>query len=187
MSRSVAAVVVAMSLPLLAGCAGLGVTNSPSSSSPDMSSLTPPAADPAASPAPTSPAAPSAASSSPSSLTKKFGSTFTWDDGVALTIGNPTPFTPSQTAFPSKPGVVMDVTVKNESQEPVNPFMISMQATSGEQQAEQIFDTENSVGAPTASVLPGRSLKFKVAFTKPSNDFTLQVDYGFGNAQGFYQ
>lgn len=189
MSRSITAVVVALSLPLLTGCAGLGVSNSQSSQTPSYDSLTPDAAEPSNSAADAAAAAPSAASSSasPSTLTKKFGSTFTWDDGVELTVGKPAPFTPSMTAFPSEPGVVMDVTMKNGSKAPLNPFMVSMQATSGDQQAEQIFDSENNIGGPSASILPGRTLKYKIAFTKPAGNLTLQVDYGFGNAQGFYE
>lgn len=106
---------------------------------------------------------------------------------MSITVGKPAAYTPSVSAYPSKPGVIMDVTVKNGSQEPLNPFALTMQATSGEQQAEQIFDVENNIGSPTASVLPGRTIKFKVAFTKPAGNLTLQVDYGFGNAQGFYE
>jgi hypothetical protein len=52
-----------------------------------------------------------------------------------------------------------------------------VQATAGDAQVQQIQDTANSIGSPTASIPPGKSLKWRVAFGLPAapSDFTVQV------------
>ena len=176
-------VLVAICLTLPLAACGQSVSNADGPTSSSSSS----AEQPANSEASEAEESPSEAEE-PSSLTKKFGSTFTWDDGVALTVSKPKEFTSGPYAAPaSTKGYLFDVTVKNGSKEPVEAFAIMLQATSDDQQAEQIFDVEAGIDAPSATLLPGRTIKYKVAFTKPGDSFTMQVDYGFGNAQGFYE
>lgn len=156
MLRSVAAVVVAMSLPLMAGCSG----DAPASSS--SSNVTP---------------SPAAESDGP--LTKKFGETFTWDDGVAITMSKPKPFTSGADAMhPNVTGVVLDVTVKNGSERPVTiQGDLTMLPKSGGQDTMAIQDKAAGVDLPEDPVEAGGSVKFKVAFS-PGDDLTVEVRYG---------
>ena len=114
-----------------------------------------------------------------------FGETYTFENGVALTISAPQPFTPSEYAYVGEPApasfVVFDVTVVNGSAENYDPsmFMASMQSANVEQ--EQVFDSENGIdGSPSTTVLAGREAAFKLVFgaTDP-NDLVLEVSPGF--------
>ena len=176
MNRSL--VIICAAVALTTGC-GMGVTNSEAPEQPGgVKSPASSAKKKSTAPKP---------SASPSSLTKRFGSTFTWDDGVAVTVGKGTPFTSGPYAAPaSTKGLLFTVTVTNGSKEPVNPMLINLQATSGQQQAEAIFDSEQGIDLPTADVLPGRSTTYKAAFSNPSAPFTMQVNYGI-NATGYYE
>lgn len=137
-------------------------------------------------------AEPSEESSESSSLTKKFGSTFTWDDKVAVTVSEPKPYTPSESAAVDgsfKKFVVVEIVLKNGSDKPYSPgsdFMTS--ATTGDVEADRVFDSGNGVDSPMVDVLPGKSLKWKEAYgVNESGDLVLKVENGFGNAAGYYQ
>ena len=107
---------------------------------------------------------------------------------MAITVSKPKEFTSGPNAYPaSAKGYLFDVIIKNGSKEQLDPFMINLQATSGDQQAEPIIDVEKGINTPSAAILPGRTLKYKAAFEKPGEKFTMQVSYGFGNADGFYE
>lgn len=167
MSRSVA-VLVALSLPLLAACGGSDSGGSPSGD------LTP------------SPAMEE--KSQPSTLTKKFGETFTWDDGVAITMSKPTPFTSGSDALqPNMEGVVLDVTVENGSDQPVEiQSDMVMTPEVGGQETMPIQDKAAGVDLPEDPVQAGKSVDFKVAFS-PGDDLTVKVAHGYGNAEGIYE
>jgi hypothetical protein len=54
---------------------------------------------------------------------------------------------------------------------------LGIQAVSGSTQDAQVTDPANNVGASSATVLPGRSLVWQIAFTVPAtaHDITVQV------------
>lgn len=111
-----------------------------------------------------------------------FGKTWQPAGKMGVTIGVPAPFKPSESAFSpdhAPRAVVMDVTVANVAGAPAVPAMaISVQATAGASQAQEIVDVGNGVGgSPTANILPGKSLTWKVAFGVPAGptEFTVQV------------
>lgn len=166
MSRA-AAVVVALSLPLLAACGGDEPKSAPSN-------LTPSSA--------------AESEGAPESLTKKFGETFTWDDDVAITMSKPKPFTSGSDALqPNEKGVVLDVTVKNGSEQPVAiQGDVTMEPLSDGQETTPIQDKSAGVDLPEDPVEPGKSVKFKVAFS-PGDDLTVKVTHGYGNAEGKYE
>lgn len=163
---------------VLAGCSG--VTNTPAES--------PPAVSESASVAP-SPSESVSEEAEPSELTKPFGSTFTWDDGVAITVSKPKAYKPDEFAAiidDSKSFVIVSVTVKNGSEEAVESISLNLRATTGEREAGSVFDDTSTL--PTVKVLPGKSLKWSQAFgVDKGAPFVLTVDYGFGNATGIYQ
>lgn len=112
-----------------------------------------------------------------------FGDTYTWNDGMAVTVGKPQPFTPSEWAsIDDENGQhhVFDVTVVNGTSEAHDAFEVSLQASSGGEQSGTIFDTDNGIDIPTVSIQPGKSLNFKVAFTlKDPSDINMDVSPGW--------
>lgn len=129
----------------------------------------------------------SAASTSLSQAVKglaKFGETLS-KDGVSVTVGAPTAFTPSSSAVAGSklgagPSTLFQVTVKNDSDRALNPFGVSLKATSGDVQVEQVHDAENGILPPTADILPGKSLTWKAAFdVPPGKSMDLQVSVNF--------
>ena len=102
-------------------------------------------------------------SAAPSTLTKQFGSTFTWDDGLAVTVTAPQKFEPktdvSYQDKDSKAFVIMEVTFKNGAAEPMSPGMLYLTGTTGSREAKRIFDSANGIELePSAKVLPGREV-----------------------------
>lgn len=185
---------VACVAALLSGC-GQGVENTvePAAKPANSVTVSPTASSgPAANSATVSPTAsvePADEESTPSELTKRFGSTFTWDDGVAITVSKPKTFKKSAYAAGGKDfnsAVSMEVTIKNGSAEPIEAFEVFLKATTGDVEAEAIFD--EGIDSPSAKILPGKSLKYKTAFgVNKGQDFVLTVSYGFGNSDGIYQ
>jgi hypothetical protein len=103
-----------------------------------------------------------------------FGDTMTWDDGVALTVSAPEPYTPSPFAVGSTlaDNVVFTMTITNNSTENLQPVPFPSLTSAG-QEASQIFDVGedlegngDDVGIPpTAIVPPGGSLSWRVAWS----------------------
>ncbi|MBD2760585.1 hypothetical protein IEE94_13835 [Yimella sp. cx-573] len=189
--KRTALVAVLLALPVLAGCNSNDVTASSETSSTTSS---PAASDGSSSAAEGASGETTTAEESgqDDAKTKPFGSTFTWDDKLAITVSKPQPFTPSEyTATDSKfkKFVTMDVELKNGTSKVYETFSITLSGTSGDQQTDQIFDSANGVEMPTAKLLPGKSLKFKVAFGyTPGQDFTVVVNSidDFNRADGIY-
>ncbi|MCT2007864.1 hypothetical protein M3C74_07085 [Micrococcus lylae] len=112
-----------------------------------------------------------------------FGDTYTWHNGLAVTVGQPQPFTPSEWAsIENEDGQhhMFDVSVVNGTSEAHDAFEISLQASSGGEQSGMIFDTDNRIDVPTVSIQPGKTLNFKVAFTlKDPSDINMDVSPGW--------
>lgn len=123
-----------------------------------------------------------------------FGATWGNDSQIRITLGAPAPYTPSPSAFiPSGTAaraVVLDVTivVPTGLGKAFPAMLLTTQATVGAAQAQSIEDVGNGVGTPTASVLPGKSLTWKVAFAVPAapSDFTVQVSTAIGGQPVFF-
>lgn len=103
-----------------------------------------------------------------------FGDTMTWNDGVALTVSAPEPYTPSPFAVGATlaNNVVFTMTITNDSTEDLQPVPLPT-LSSGGQDASQIFDigedlegNGDDVGIPpTAIVPPGGSVSWRVAWS----------------------
>ncbi|MGY1666989.1 hypothetical protein [Geodermatophilus sp. SYSU D00696] len=115
----------------------------------------------------------------------RFGQTYTYENGLAVTVAPPQPYTPSDSAAVGEPAppsfVVFDVTVANGTQANYDPatFMATMQ--SGTTEGQQVYDSANGIGGtPSTTLLPGRESTFRLAFgaTHP-NDLVLEVTPGF--------
>ncbi|XNY99708.1 hypothetical protein ACL90Y_08025 [Micrococcus luteus] len=110
-----------------------------------------------------------------------FGDTYTWNDGVAVAVGQPQRFTPSASAFVEDEALraqaySFDVTVENGSGEPIDSMETSLQASSGGEQSGMVYDSAAGLDTPTVSIQPGKSLNFKVVFTlKDPADINMDV------------
>ncbi|MFD4421376.1 DUF2510 domain-containing protein [Agromyces sp. NPDC058484] len=103
-----------------------------------------------------------------------FGETMTWDDGVALTVSAPEPYTPSDLAVGATHAnhVVFTLTITNSSTADLQPLPLPT-LSSGDQDVSQIFDVGgdpfgpgDDVGfPPTATVESGGSVSWRAAWS----------------------
>ena len=97
----------------------------------------------------------------------KFGQVVKWD-GVDLTVSKPKAFEPSDTAGGTEKfehNVSMDVKLTNTGEEPLDPTLVSVSASSAEEEAGAVFDVEKKIeSGPTTNILPGKSVTWTVAF-----------------------
>lgn len=111
------------------------------------------------------------------------GQPYKLKDGGSLTVGTPEPYKPTSTAAGTEGAdafVLFPVSFTNGGSEPVNPFLIRFQGTSGNSEAQKVIDSGGSCDFPTADIAPGKTLDWKVCFgIKPGQTFTLQWSYGF--------
>lgn len=121
-----------------------------------------------------------------------YGSTATWDDGVTLSISPPVDYKPSEyaatgagTPTPGTKYVVVDVTFRNGGTTPVDTFGMSLNATSGDQVAEAVYDSEQKVGPTTARVLPGHTLKWREAWAAPAGGLIITASWNVGGPVSF--
>lgn len=109
-----------------------------------------------------------------------FGDTYTWPDGLAVTISEPADFTPTENAAGQVEGqanLAYDITVTNGTSEDIDAAMITLTVSSGGQQSGPIFDTEGGTEMPTATILPGKSLTWKVVYSVADpSDVQITVD-----------
>jgi hypothetical protein len=118
-----------------------------------------------------------------------FGETMTWDDGVALTVAAPEPYTPSDFAVGATQAnnVVFTLTIINNSTEDLQPLPLPT-LSSGGQEVSQIFDIGSDVFAPgddvgfppADTIEPGGSVSWRAAWSldDPSS-LTLEVSPSF--------
>lgn len=121
----------------------------------------------------------------PKSENLTFGETYTYEDGLSVTIGAPSEFQPGEWAAMMQewPAYVQfDVTVVNGTSENFDPNMIHMTMQSGNVEGEQVFDGENGFnGPPTTTLLTGREAVFKVGFgVNDPADLVLEVSPDLG-------
>jgi hypothetical protein len=118
-----------------------------------------------------------------------FGETMTWDDGVALTVSAPEPYTPSDFAVGATQAnhVVFTLTITNNSTADLQPLPLPT-LTSGDQEVSQIFDigsdpfdVGDDVGFPPVETIePGASVTWRAAWSLDDPSLlTLQASPGF--------
>jgi hypothetical protein len=126
--------------------------------------------------------APTAAASAPAaSQAVGFGQTYTYEDGLAVTIATPTDFTPSRSAYPQNVGraVLLTVTVQNGTDKPfeLNTFGNGPDVTFAGAHADEITDLQKLEAAEATTVLPGKSYTYKKAFAVGSGTGELQAEW----------
>ncbi|GAA4166375.1 hypothetical protein GCM10022286_30940 [Gryllotalpicola daejeonensis] len=128
-------------------------------------------------------AAPSAAAKPAAKENPKFGQTYKWSDGLAVTISAPAAYTPSQYAsgvVPGQANVIFTITLKNGTTQPVDPAFAGGDLNSGGVAGSNIVEVAGPQGdineypLSSAKLLPGQSLSWKAAYSvKDPNDLTL--------------
>ncbi|GAA1758721.1 DUF2510 domain-containing protein [Agromyces humatus] len=119
----------------------------------------------------------------------RFGETMTWDDGVALTVSVPEPYTPSEFAVGATRAnhVVFTLTITNNSTEDL-PTLPLPTLSAGDQEVSQIFDIGSEVFEPgddvgfppTATIEPGGSVTWQAAWSVDDpGALTLEVAPSF--------
>lgn len=97
----------------------------------------------------------------------KFGETYTWEDGLALTVSQPEPFTPGEWAAKDEaPAYVkFTITVVNGTGENFDPAMVYPTVQSANVEATTVYDSDAGLGGPpSTTLLPGREAVFAVGF-----------------------
>lgn len=113
---------------------------------------------------------------------KKFGDTITWSNGVSISVGAPTTYTPTEYAAGVVPGstnVVFEIVLTNNGAEPYDP-VVWPSVSSGGVEASNIADVGSDLGTiglvPTTTVLPGQTIKWYQAFSvADANTITFQI------------
>lgn len=112
-----------------------------------------------------------------------FGDTFTYKDGVTVSVSAPTPFTSGQYAAGATQAanVTLTFTIVNGSKKNLDVLAVPT-VTSAGTAASEVIDSDNpslSVIAPTSTVLPGQSLTWTSGYSiaDPNN---LQVEISPG-------
>lgn len=110
-------------------------------------------------------------------------------DILSITVDNPHTITTSDTSVPvqNAKAVVYEVTITNTGTQPVPMMRLSLDATSGDRKAKQVYDSANGLDSPMGiDVLPGKSFTYDVAFV-PSvpGEMVIQVSLLGGDSVYF--
>jgi hypothetical protein len=118
-------------------------------------------------------------SATPERETLAFGKSYTWHDGVSVTVGRPTNFKPSAYAVveKSKRYLKFTVTVVNKSNKPIDLGLTYISVQSGNEEAREVFDSMSGLrGPPDTKVLRGRQSEFDAGFGVANpNDLMLEI------------
>lgn len=114
-----------------------------------------------------------------------FGDTFAYDDGVELTVSQPSPYAPSEFAagatYPDN--LLFTITVTNNSTEPVDVFAFGSMVSGGED-GSSIYDFDGPAGEiglpPTQTLEPGATLTWQEAWSVADpSDLQFSLAPGF--------
>lgn len=126
-----------------------------------------------------------------------WGETLTYEDGLAITVSQPTGYAPSEWAaggdgFTSF--VVLNITVTNGTALPYEWFNLRVAATSGGAAASEVYDSAMDgqgmeLGStPSADLLPGQSVTYAVGYGVANTaDLTVDVSAGYTDDFAEYQ
>ena len=111
--------------------------------------------------------------------TLPFGESYTWKDGVTLTVGKPRSFRPSAFAVveKSKRYVRFTVTVVNKSGRQIDLGLTYLNVQSGDIEAEHVFDSPTGLnGPPDTKLSEGEASEFDVGFgVADPNDVVMEI------------
>lgn len=97
-----------------------------------------------------------------------FGETFTYEDGLALTVSAPEPYTPGEYAFGAEQAanVLLTVTIVNGTTENFDPTLAYPSVSSAGVEGDDIIDSDAGLNlAPQTAVPAGQTITWQVAFS----------------------
>lgn len=103
----------------------------------------------------------------PTSRTGVFGQTFTYDDGLAITVSPGKAFQPSRYAATDKKAayVAFTITMVNGTGSSVDPTLFTASVQSGATEGTRVLDSESGLtSTPRTALLPGRTSTFPLGF-----------------------
>lgn len=119
----------------------------------------------------------------PEAANPVFGETYTWENGLSVTVSQPEPFEPSEYAAVGDGDnhISFDVTIVNGTGENYDPAIFNTTMQSGNTEASQIFDSESGLGgSPSTTLLADREAIFTVGYTVADpDDLVLDLSPGF--------
>jgi hypothetical protein len=120
----------------------------------------------------------------PTSTNAAFGGSFTWTDGVSVTVAAPAPYEPSKYAAGTDKFtnfVSFQITINNGTAGNFDPSQFYATVSSASTEGDQVYDSANNInGAPDTAVLPGRQVVFQLAFgVQDPADLVMEVRPGF--------
>ena len=112
-----------------------------------------------------------------------FGQTYTWEDGLSVTISAPVAFTPSEFAALEDAAayVLFDVVIVNGTSENYDPVIFTTTVQSGTAEGSRVFDGASGLGgSPSTALLAGREVTFKIGYgVADPADIVMEVRPGF--------
>ena len=115
----------------------------------------------------------------PKRATLAFGKSYTWRDGVRVTVGKPRTFKPSRYAVveKSKHYVKFPITVVNKAEKPIDIGWTHINVQSKDKEADQFYDSLSGLkGPPAKKVSKGREATFEVGFAVADpDDLTMEL------------
>lgn len=108
-----------------------------------------------------------------------FGDTYTYDDGLAVSMSQPEEFSAGETAAGAEgfdTFVQMEVTLENATGADFDPNLTHISASSGGEEASAVFDsTQGLEGPPTTTLLDGQSTTYTIGFgVADADDLTVE-------------
>jgi len=108
-----------------------------------------------------------------------FGKSYTWDDGVTLTVSKGKNFKPSDYSAVEGANAYRryTITVVNKSTKPLDLNLTYITVQSNNKEAEQVFDSANDLeGSPSTKLLKGRESEWNVGFgVANSDDVVMEI------------
>lgn len=180
-------ILIALAVAILTGCTQTdGEPTTTATTETDPTRIPPPSSEPKVPPPTTEAPEPAEEPEAPPQpeYGEFGGAGFTYDDGITLTITAPEAFTPSEYAFTGTdwPAYIrFDITLTNGTDVPFDPAGAYGTLSSGGQEGEAVFDTDNGLdGTPMTPVLPGKSITWSEGYgVADPADLTFQVAPGF--------
>ncbi len=121
--------------------------------------------------------------STPMGAQATFGQTYTYTDGLAVTVSKPAPYKPSQYAACDKASayVMFTMTLKNGTGKAFDPAVFHQTVQSGSAEAGSCFDSGKDIGgSPNTKLLNGRTVIWKVAYgVADAKDIVMEVTPSF--------
>ncbi len=176
--RNSKVIVSAATLLTLAGCGGTSGGVGPTVTV--TQTVTAGAESPAAS---SSPSDEPTSETTPDGAQAKFGQTYTYTDGLAVTVSVPKAYKPSQYAAcdKSKAYVSFTITIKNGTGKAFDPALFHETVQSGQSEGDTCFDTAQGLGGgPNTKLLAGRTVTWKTGFgIADPKDIVMEVTPSF--------